>query len=92
LPEKFVNKHISKQQNKEFLVWFENLEPLELYQSCADQWRIVSSMSGFFYQGLENTAILSAMDMLETPKNKRKHLLFEVKLIAQGAAEVHNGK
>ncbi len=65
---------------------------MQIYQACADQWRIVSGMAGVFYQGIENTAILTAMDMHDIPKNKRKHLLFEVKLIAQGAAEVKNGK
>ncbi len=87
-----LTERLTKKTDDYFGVWDENLPALEIYQACADQWNIITSMVGIAYQGLKNESILATFDMFGIEKTKRKSLLFDVKTIAHGAAEILNGK
>lgn len=75
------------QQPKEFLVLKENWQALQLFLSCATQWRY-APMGGV--TGLDYSALLAVMDMHQIPKKKRKRRLKQVQWIERGALEKLN--
>lgn len=67
----------------------ENWETVLFFLALKGQWRVIAGMS-VMYQDIDHTAIFHTMEMLETPKRKRKQLFLDVKLMAAAALEILN--
>ncbi len=69
-------------------VWEEHREALEVFLSASNQWRIITSMAGAFYQGLDLPAVQSVMEIHQV--EDLRAVLEQVQQIELGALEVLN--
>ena len=74
-----------------FEVWPENMQALEVFLLCENQWRVITGMQSIGYQGLEYASVLGVIESLyaRDPEEK-KVLFFSVKDIERGALSVMN--
>ena len=74
-----------------FHVHPDNWQAFTLFQSAHTQWRVVSSMSGAYYPGLDYSG-LRALLLTEVSKPNRRRALFQqIRLLEAGALSVING-
>lgn len=81
LPPGFVERHINN--NVVFGLWPENEQAADLFFRCSTQWRY-----GFTTRtGLDYTALLSVMQMLNLKRKRWPALFDDIRLIERGALE-----
>lgn len=64
----------------------------EVYLACERQWRVIVGMGVLVYDAIENTAIESAMAMLDVPRKRRRDVLWMVRAIEGEARKLLNQK
>lgn len=64
----------------------------EVYLACERQWRVIVGMGVLVYDAIENTAIESAMSMLDVPRKRRRGVLWMVRAIESEARKLLNQK
>jgi len=62
----------------------------QVFEMCQTQWRIVTGMSGAFYQGLEYPSVIAVINSLDIKKPNK--VFNHVRLIEAGALSEINVK
>ncbi|MBW5802049.1 DUF1799 domain-containing protein [Halomonas elongata] len=66
-------------------VWPEHLTALEVFISCAEQWRVIAGFGVIRYQGIDAAALQATMTMLGVEDTRET--LLQVREIQAGALE-----
>lgn len=72
-------------EEETFPVWPDNWPTLTLFLTLQTQWRIVHSMGGGAWTGLDYAAAGATMDMLDVPRRERGELFAGLCLMERAA-------
>lgn len=76
------------QAPREYAVWEEHWQALQVFLACRTQWRIIAGMAGAQHQGLDYPAVESVMRMRGVEDTAQ--VLGQLQQIEAGALEVLN--
>lgn len=75
---------------EEFVVWADNWPTMTLFLTLQTQWRIVQSMAGGAWTGLDYAAAGATMEILGIPRAERAPLFADLCLMERAALPILN--
>lgn len=68
----------------------EQWEAWRCYLATWHQWRVVSGLTGSFYQGIDQASLLAVMQMLEIKPKHRPRVFWDVQTLEDEARKLRN--